>query len=66
MTYKNCIVHGISCTTGEKICHECDGEFLDALNDLNDWLGWWNYFKDTRNLGGTEEDFYIECQVRLH
>lgn len=65
MTYENCIVHGIDCTTGEKIFHECD-RFVDALRDLDDWLGWWNYLKEPRNLAGSEEDFYIECRVHLN
>lgn len=56
---------GIDCTTGEKTQHECEG-FVEAVIDLDSWLGWWNYYKEPRTLAGTEKDFYIECNVHLH
>ena len=56
------IVHGLDCTTGEPMQHRVS-DFKEACDDMETWVAWWKHFKDHRNLGGSELDFWIEKQV---
>ena len=56
------IVHGLDCSTGEPMQHRVS-DFKEACDDMEVWMGWWQYFKDARNLGGSEDDFWVEKQV---
>lgn len=56
---KKYIVHGISCNGSGKKTNEYD-TMEEAKESMEDWMGWWYYYKDIRNLEGTEEDFFIE------
>lgn len=59
MTTTKYIVNGINCTTGEKIIN-VEYSIEDAMELLEGWIGWFRYYKDTRELDGSEDDFYIE------
>lgn len=59
MTTTKYIVNGINCTTGEKKIN-VEYTLEDAKELLDGWIGWFNYYRDFRDLNGSEEDFYIE------
>ena len=60
-TMKNAkyILHGIACDGSGKKVNEYDTR-EEAQEAMEDWLGWFNYYKDTHNLEGSESDFWIE------
>ncbi len=59
------IVHGISCTTGEKMVENAPAHSTleEATEAMENWMGWWYWYKDSRKLGGNESDFFIEKKV---
>lgn len=32
----------------------------DAQTAMEEWMGWWGYYYETKSLGGDEKDFFIE------
>lgn len=60
-TIKNAryIVHGIACDGSGKKTNEYQTK-EEAERSMEEWMGWWQYYKDLSDLGGTEADFHIE------
>jgi len=53
------ILHGIACDGSGKKVNEYETR-EEAQQAMEEWLGWFNYYKDTRNLEGSDSDFWIE------
>lgn len=68
MTITKYVVHGIDCTTGKPMTERTEsGDEVrvydtedQARESMENWMGWWNWFRGPRDLGGTESDFWVE------
>lgn len=68
MTITKYVVHGIDYTISKLMTErtESGGEVRvydtedQARESMEIWMGWWNWFKGPRDLGGCESDFWVE------